>query len=221
MRELPYDPVRDFAPVGRAVSVSLCVVCPADLPVRDMKELVELARARAGDTPLMYGAWGNGSAAHLTMESINFHARAGMKMVPYKSEADVQRALLGKEVPVAPQTIGLLLPHVRSGRFKVLGIASRQRSALLPEVPTLAEQGIPFDLSAWLGVFAPAGTPVPVLDQLAGAMAFALKQPDVVARTQAIGMDIESVSRQAFTASIPAEIATWRQLIQAANVQVQ
>jgi tripartite-type tricarboxylate transporter receptor subunit TctC len=100
-----------------------------------------------------------------------------------------------------------------------LGSASKQRSALLPEMPTLAEQGIPFDLSAWLGLFAPAGTPEPTLELLARAMESALRQPDVVERARAIGMDIETISRQAFAASIPSEIATWRQLIQAAGVQ--
>lgn len=219
MPNLSYDPVRDLAPVGRAVSVNLCIVGSSDLPANNMKELIELARSRASGSPLMYGAWGNGSAAHLTMEGVNFHAKAGMKMVPYKAEADVQRALLGNEVPVGVQTIGLLLPHLRAGKFKVLGVAARQRSALLPQVPTLAEQGIPFDISAWLGVFAPAHTPQPVLDSLAAAMRHALGQPDVIERTRAIGMDIDTMSRQEFTASIPKEIATWRQLISAAGVQ--
>lgn len=219
MPNLSYDPVRDLAPVGRAVSVNLCIVGSSDLPANNMKELIELARSRASGSPLMYGAWGNGSAAHLTMEGVNFHAKAGMKMVPYKAEADVQRALLGNEVPVGVQTIGLLLPHLRAGKFKVLGVAARQRSALLPQVPTLAEQGIPFDISAWLGVFAPAHTPQPVLDSLAAAMRHALGQPDVIERTRAIGMDIDTMSRQEFTESIPKEIATWRQLISAAGVQ--
>ncbi|MGE8318836.1 MAG: Bug family tripartite tricarboxylate transporter substrate binding protein [Comamonas sp.] len=219
-RDLAYDPVRDFAPVGRAVSVSLCVVGNQELPAASMKELVALAQGRAGGgAPLMYGAWGNGSAAHLTMESINFYAKAGMKMVPYKAEADVQRALLGNEVAVGVQTIGLLLPHLRSGKFKVLGVAARQRSALLPQVPTLAEQGIPFDLAAWLGVFAPTGTPSSVLDQLAAAMRHALRQPDVVERTRAIGMDIDTMGREEFTAGLPREIAVWRQLIEAAGVR--
>lgn len=221
MPNLPYDPVRDLAPVGRAVSVSLCVVGNTELAANTMGELVALAKKRAADAPLMYGAWGNGSSAHLTMESINFYTKAGMKMVPYKSEADVQRALLGNEVPVGPQTVGLLLPHLRAGKFKVLGIAAKQRSTLLPDVPTLAEQGIPFDLSAWLGVFAPAGTAEPTLSLLASAMEFALRQPDVIERARALGMDIDSVSRQAFTASIPAEIATWRKLVQAAGVKVE
>lgn len=221
MRNLPYDPVRDFAPVGRAVSVSLCIVGNAELPASNMKELIALARKNTGGAPLMYGAWGNGSAAHLTMESINFYTKAGMKMVPYKSEADVQRALLGNEVLVGPQTVGLLLPHLRSGKFKALGIASRKRSPLLPDVPTLAEQGIPFDLAAWLGLFAPAGTPEPILNRLAGAMQFALQQPNVIERTRAIGMEIDTVSRQEFSASIPAEIAIWRQLIQAADVRTE
>ncbi|MDP9877660.1 tripartite-type tricarboxylate transporter receptor subunit TctC [Variovorax boronicumulans] len=221
VRNLPYDPIRDFAPVGRAVTVSLCVVATPELQVANMKELIALAKSRAGTAPVMYGAWGNGSAAHLTMEGINLPTKAGMKMIPYKSEADVQRALLGNEVLVGPQTVGLLLPHLRSGKFKALGIAAKKRSVLLPDVPTLAEQGIPFDLSAWLGLFAPAGTSEPVLDSLAGAMQFALRQPDVVERMRAIGMEVDTISRQEFVAAIPKEIAIWRQLIQSAGVQAE
>lgn len=216
---LPYDPLRSFAPVGRATFVSMCAVSTADLPAKDLKDLVALARTRSGDSPLMYGAWGHGSVAHLTMESINFHTKAGMRMVPYKSEADVQRALIGNEVPLGPQTIGLLLPHLRSGRVRALGIAAKQRSPLLPDVPTFNEQGVPFDLSGWLGLFAPAGTPEPVLDRLANSMEFALRQPDVVERTRALGMEIETIGRQAFTAGLRAEIATWRQLADAAGVR--
>jgi len=217
LNKLPYDPVRDITPVGHVVAVNLCVATHPALPVQNIQELVALSKTRQGNHALMYGAWGLGSAAHLTMESLNVHTQAGMQMIPYKAEVEVTRALLANEIPVGAQTVNVFMSQ--QGRLKALGLAAPRRSAALPDVPTFTEQGVPFDLAAWLAIFAPAATPEPVLDVLYDALQYALAQPVLVERTRALGMDIVPMTRQAFAQKVPEEIAVWKSLMDAAGLK--
>jgi len=217
IKNLPYDPVRDFTPIGRSFTLKLCVIANPSFPAANLRELIALARKP--DSNVMYGGWGYGSTSHLTMESINNYAGLKMGMVPYKGEAPIVQAVLGGEIGLAIATVGVALPHIKAGKLKVLGICSRKRSVMLPEMPTFAEQGVPFDLVAWQALFAPARTPAAIVQQLATALQETLKSRELLDRAEAVGMEYDPISREDFSRQLKEEIATWAKLARAAGVK--
>ena len=163
--KLPYDPVKDLTPVAGVATTTLILVVPASLPVNNLKELIALARQKSGT--LTYGSIGPGSVTHLDAEA--FATAAGIKLthVPYKGTGEVIPALLNGQIDMTLTAIGPSIPHIRSGKFKALAVASQARYPVLPDVPTFAEAGLPFEARSWFMVAAPAGTPKPVIDKIA------------------------------------------------------
>jgi tripartite-type tricarboxylate transporter receptor subunit TctC len=185
---LPYDPLRDFAPITLIGSNSLLLVVPASSAVGSVRELLELARARNGE--LNYGSGGNGSAQHIPMEML--------------------------------MTMPGALPHVKTGRLRALAIASGQRSAAAPEIPTVDESGVPgFSYAAWVGYLAPAGTPREVVARLNADIIKAINAPDVREKFVAVGFETQTSSPEEFAQMIQREMARMAKLVRAAGIKAE
>lgn len=210
-KELAYKPEQDFVPIGRVAQSPLIIVANPSLPAHDMQAL--LAQARQQGKPLMYAAWGVGTGGHLTMEAVGFHAKIKTEQVAYKGEAPVLQALMGGEVQVGVSSVGAAMPFLKAGRLKALAVNGPTRSMVLPEVRTLAEQGIAFESSSWWAVFVPAKTPLPVQDQLARAQAAVLQRPELQARMRDLGLDTDPISRADFARQIQQDTAVWGRLV--------
>jgi tripartite-type tricarboxylate transporter receptor subunit TctC len=217
---LPYDPVRDFAPITLVASApSVLVVNPA-VPARSVAELTAYARANPGK--LNYASNGQGSAAQLA--AAMYESMAGVKMVhvPYKGIAPALTDLLSGEVQLMFGTVVALVPHIQAGKLRALAVTSRSRSALLPEVPTLAESGLPdYEAGSWYGIMAPAGTPRDVVERLHAAIVKALAQPEVAKRLAAEGAIVIGSTPAAFGAHIKAELARVAAVVRAAGIRIE
>ena len=174
--KLPYDPAKDFAPIINMVQTSQVLVAHPNLPANNVKELVELAKAKPGS--INYGTFGAGSITHLDSEA--FAAAAGVKLthIPYKGIAEVLPAVASGQIQIALSGIPPMLPLARQGRVKVLGAMTPQRVAVLPEVPTFTEQGYPLASSSWFALFAAAGTPRPLIEKIAADIGRIIAQKD-------------------------------------------
>ena len=174
-RNMPYDSVKDFAPVLGLVQTSDILVAKLQLPAGNVRELVALAKSKPG--ALNYGSFGLGSSPHLDAEKLSLAAGIAMTHVPYKGGADIPKALLSGEIDFSFNGLTSVLPLIRDGRIKALAFGGAQRSPALPDVPTLAESGYNFDTGAWFGWFVPAATPRTVIDKLAADAGRVLAAP--------------------------------------------
>ena len=219
-RSLPYDAVKDFAPICLVASApSVLVVNPA-LPARTLAEFTAYARANPGK--LNYASNGNGSAAQLAAVLYETMADVRMVHVPYKGIAPAMTDLLSGEVQLMFGTIVALVPHIQARKLRALAVTSKKRSALVPEVPTLAESGLPdYEAGSWYGILAPAGTPREVIERLHGAIVKALKQPDVSKRLAAEGAEPIGSTPEEFAAHIKAEIARVGSVVRAAGIRIE
>jgi len=217
---LPYDPVKDFAPICLVASApSVLVVNPA-LPARTLAEFTAYARANPGK--LNYASNGNGSAAQLAAVLYETMADVRMVHVPYKGIAPAMTDLLSGEVQLMFGTIVALVPHIQAGKLRALAVTSRTRSALLPDIPTIAESGLPdYQAGSWYGILAPAGTPREVIERLHAAIVKALKQPDVSKRLAAEGAEVIGSTPEEFGAHIKAEIARVGAVVRAAGIRIE
>ena len=216
--KLPYDTVKDFAPVVHAVSVPLFFLVPSASPVKNAKELIELAKKDPSYANV--GSPGNGSAPHLAIELLNSVSGATLTHIPYKGDAPAIQDLLGGRLGASVDPIAPALPHVKAGKLRAISVASLQRYALLPEVPTLAEQGFRgAEAFAWFGLLAPAGTPADVIAKLNAEVNLALKLPEVADKLLGLGMDPVGGTPGQFGAFIRADIDKWTKLIQVRNIK--
>src|SRR5438067_9826801 len=217
---LPYDPLKDFAPITLIASAPSVLVVNPSVPARNIAEFTAYARANPGK--LNYASNGNGSAAQLA--AAMYESMAGVKMVhvPYKGIAPALTDLLGGEVQLMFGTVVALVPHIQSGKLRALAVTSRQRSALLPEVPSLAESGLPdYEAGSWYGVMAPAGTPGEIVERLHGAIVSALRQPEVAKRLAAEGAIVIGSTPKAFGAHLKAELARVGNVVRAAGIRIE
>jgi len=216
---LPYDPIRDFAPVALMSSVHFALVIHPSVPARSVKEFIAVARARPG--ALTYASAGSGAPHHLAMELLKSMARVDLTHVPYKGAGQFVPALVTGEVTSVIGAINSLLPHVRSGRLRILGMAGNRRTPLLPEVPTIAEAALPgFALDNWGGMLAPAGTPRGIIDRLNGEIVRALRDPQVAERLTSQGIELIPSTPEEFQALMKAHMAKWAKVVKAANVRL-
>jgi tripartite-type tricarboxylate transporter receptor subunit TctC len=167
--KLPYDTERDLVGVSNLVFIDELIVAHASVPFTSFREMIDYARSKPG--ALNYGSFGLGSSAHMILAWINNRAGTDIVHVPYRGGGPAVAAVLANEVQVIYMGTGALLPHVRSGKLKALAVTQRQRSPFLPDVPTMGEQGMDFQLKPWIGIVAPAGTPAPIVQRLAAEMA--------------------------------------------------
>ncbi len=219
-KTMPYDTVKDFAPVIlAATSPNLLVVNP-QLPVKSVGELVALAKAKPGT--LSYASTGNGSSNHISMELFKTLAGVDIVHIPYKGSAPAVTDLLGGQVMLMFDNVPNVLPQVKAGRLRALGTSGAQRSALAPDVPTVAEAGVPgYELMVWFGLVAPAGTPREVVQKLNAEVAKILAMPDVRERFMAQGVEPLGSTPEQFGEHIKAQMAKWSQVVRDAGVKAE
>jgi len=217
IKKLPYDSIRDFAPVTLFASSPLLLVAHPSLPVKTVPELIALAKARPGQ--ITYGSAGNGSPTHLGMEVFR-SAGAVMTHVPYKGAAPGVIDLLGGHVQVMLTTLAFVKPYVDTGRLNALGVSTAKRLAAMPQVPAIAETLPGYEVINWWGVLAPAGTPPAIVAKLNGALTGMLRDADVQETLAREGIDRAGTSAAGFGAFIRAEIAKWTKVARETGVQL-
>jgi len=216
---LPYDPVRSFAPLSRLVSAPLVLVVNPAHPARDVAGYIAAARATPG--ALTYATPGNGTSMHLTGVMFGLAAGVELQHVPYRGSAQAMTDLISGQVQSAFADILVALPMIRAAQLRALAVTSATRHPLLPEVPTMQEAGLAgFVAASWQGLFAPAGTPAPVLERLHAEVARAMALPEVRDSFAAQGFVVESTTPAEFGPFIAAEVAKWAAVVRAGNVRV-
>jgi tripartite-type tricarboxylate transporter receptor subunit TctC len=215
---ITYDTVKDFTPITLAVQAPLLLVVHPSLGVNSVKELIAAAKAKPGT--ITYASGGSGSSQHLAMELFKTMAGVDMTHVPYKGSAASYPDLLGGSVKAEMDVLPTALPPVKAGRLKVLATGSARRLAILPDVPTIAEAGVPgYESASWYGFVAPAKLPKDILDKLHAEIVRALKEPDVVEKLTNAGVIVVADSPTEFAGFIKAEMDKAGKVIKAANIK--
>ena len=215
-RSLPFDPVKDFAPITLATSQPYMLLAHPSLPARNVKELVALARTRPGQ--IDYAATAIGSLGHLGFELLNTTAGIKLNLVPYKGVSPALTDILGGHVPLLFLTVVSSLPQVKAGRLRGLAVSGAKRLAVAPEFPTVAESIPGFEVSGWYGILAPAGTPAPVVARLNAEIVAILRSVDLKERLAADGSEAVGSTPQEFADHLRREIAKWAKVVKAAHV---
>ena len=211
-KQLPYDTLRDFAPVAYIAAAPFLLVVHPSVPANSVAELIAYIKARPGGAN--YGSSGVGGAAHLAGEIFKTSAGVQLTHIPYKGAAPAMADLLGGQVPMVFDPIPTSLTQVRSGRIKALAITSARRSALMPELPTVAESGLPgFDVAAWFGLYAPAATPKDIVAKLNADVNRVLQLPEVKEKFAALGAESLPMTPDQFALHLRAEIARFARAI--------
>ena len=214
---LPYDSARDLVPVSQAAATPNLLVVNPSLPAKTLKELMSLARYRPGR--LNYASAGNGSSNHLSMELFKSMTTLNLMHVPYKGSVPAVTDLLGGQVDAMFDNVPNVIQHVRAGKLRALAVSSATRSPLVPDIPTVAEAGVPgFDVSVWFGIVAPAGTPAPVIAKLNAEINRILKMPDVIQLFEQQGVQARGGSPQAFGELIRAQTVKWGKVVRDAGI---
>ena len=218
MQKLPYDPLRDFAPVSLATASPLILVIHPSLPVKSVKELVAFTRARPGQ--LSYGSAGTGGVHHLAAELLKITFKLDMVHVPYKGVGAVIPELIGGHIPVTFSSMPPSMPYVRAGRLRALAVTSTKRSSAAPEVPTMIEAGVPgFVSTNWFAYFVPVGTPNSVVSTLSAEINRRLRQEDVRAKLVSLGLDTLGTTPEELGKFLREESEKFAKLIKLAGVK--
>ena len=213
-----FDVTKDFAPITLAgISANLLVANPS-FPPNNVKELIAYARANPGK--INYGTSGNGTSVHLSMELFKSMTRTYMLHIPYKGSAPVVADLLAGQVDIMFDNVPNVIGHVRAGKMKALAVSTAQRSPLAPEVPTVAEAGVPgYELAVWFGVLAPAGTPRDIIGRLNTEIVNILNSADVKDRFARQGVEVKTSTPGQFSEFLKSEVARWAKVVQDANIK--
>jgi tripartite-type tricarboxylate transporter receptor subunit TctC len=213
-----YDPIKDFDPITLVVIMPFVMTVHPSLPVKNIKELIALARARPGQ--LNFGSPGHGTTNHLSGEMLKFMAKIDMVHVPYKGVAAAVTDVVAGHIQVLSGDLTTLMPHVKAGKLRALGVTSSKRSTLVPDLPTISESGVPgYDSSGWFGIVAPAGTPSAVIERLNAEIVKAITTPESRERLGTLGGDVIANSPAEFAAHIRTDHAKWAKLINATGLK--
>ncbi len=219
-KNLSYNPMKDLVPIGPIQYVAMVLTAALKTPVSNFKEYVALAQSKPGQVTI--ASAGNGSSDHLALELMAHQAHLKLVHVPYKGSGPALNDLLGGQVESMMDQMNSSLEQIRAGRIKALGVTSKVRSPLLPNVPTLDEQGLTgFEAGTFTGLFAPAGTPPAVLDKLHAALQQALADKTVRARYGSMGAEIMHMTRPEFAAYVQADYQKWLKIAHEANIVIQ
>ena len=217
-KRLPYEPLRDFAPVSFAGYSPTFLVVPGNSPLKSVKDLAEQARKPGG---LSFASAGNGTSGHLAGEMLQARLGGTMTHVPYKEGGLALSDVMGGQVQFMFYHPAAVMPHIKTGKLRALGASSAKRSAAAPDLPTLLEQGVAdFDLVAWFMVYAPAATPAPVLARLREAAAQAQANPETAAKLQAQGLELRAMRAEEMVSFGRTEITKWAELVKRSGAQV-
>ena len=216
--KIPFDTLGDFAPVTKLGDAALLLVAHPSAGVRSLGELVQQAKNK----PFSYGTSGTGGTPHLAGELLKQRTGALLEHVPYKGGGQAVVDVVGGQIPLVFTAIATAQQYVRAGRLLALGVPSAKRSAALPDVPTFGESGFAgFDVSSWVGIFAPAKTPAPVVQRLQKELAAVLQTPFVRERYGVLGIEPVGNTPDDFAAQVRADLARWAEVVKAANVRVE
>jgi tripartite-type tricarboxylate transporter receptor subunit TctC len=218
-KSLPYDPQRDFAPITGFGTSPFVLVANTDLPVKTVKDVIELAKKEPGK--LTYASGGNGTAMHLSGELLKSMAGVNITHVPYRGSGPAVLAAMGKETSLAIADITTIKPQLQSGRLQVLGVMDKTRSSLSPEIPTLAETGLPgFEASGWFAILAPAGTPAAIVKRLNAELVAVLSSAEVRERFSAAGLEPMPSTPQVLAARMKSETVKWAKVIRESGATI-
>ena len=216
MGKLPYDIEKDFAPISFAAMFPVFLVAHPSVPANSIQELIALAKS---GTPLAYGSSGNGGGTHVAGELFNMEAGTKLQHIPYKGSAPAMNDLLGGQVQLMFSDAPTALPHIKSGRVKVLAVASRKRSPMLPNVPSGVEAGLPgFEAYSWAALFAPAQTPQAVLDKINADFNTVMKDPEVRRRLLEAGAEADPGTQEQMRQRLRSELDKWAKVIKAGGI---
>jgi tripartite-type tricarboxylate transporter receptor subunit TctC len=219
-RSLPFDTLKDFAPVTQLVSTSTILVANSKFPAGSLAEMIALAKSKPGK--LNYGMTGVGNSLHLTMEMLKRATGIDVQAVPYRGDAPLNTALIAGEIDLAIVPLATIIPHIQSGAVRALAVSSGMRSPLLPDVPTISEAGIAgFEASGWQGYFVPAHTPKEIIRLIQRDAAKVLQSPEMHERLKAIGNDPVGSTPEEFEAKLIADMAKFAAVIKDAGIPVQ
>jgi tripartite-type tricarboxylate transporter receptor subunit TctC len=217
-RKLNYDLAKDLAPITQLATFPSLISVHPSLPVKNMKELIALARARPGE--LNFGA-NPGSPNQLAIELVDAMAKVKMNFIGYKGAGPAVADTVAGQIQVVSAGLPTLIGYVKAGRLRPIAVTSQTRSALLPEVPTASESGLPgYNVTSWYGLFAPSGTPAPIIDKLNAEVAALLKAPDVDKRLAAMGAEAAPTTPEEFGRIVRSEIARWAPVVKASGASV-
>ncbi len=220
-KKMPFDTLRDFAPISQTMTVPQLIAVHPSVPARSVNELVTLAKARPGE--LNYAAGGHGTLPHLTMELFASRVQIRLINVPYKGGLPGIIDVLAGRIPlIATSNVSLMIPHVRSGKLRALGVTTAARIQPLPDVPTIAEGGLSgFEAVQWNGLLARAGTPREIITRLHKEATAILRMPEAMERLRSDGSEVVASSPEEFAAFIKAEIVKWAKVAKAAGIELE
>jgi tripartite-type tricarboxylate transporter receptor subunit TctC len=216
--KMPFDPQKDLAPVSRLTAAPYVLIVNPSLPAKSVKELIALAKAKPGE--LTYSTGGNGTNLHVAAELFNLTAGIKMIHVPYKGGGPALTSVIAGETMASFPSLAAILPHVKSGRVRALGITTRARSPLLPGVPTIAESGVKdYEFTSWVGVLVPAKTPPEIVAALNGAWVKAARSPEVTSRFASEGTEVIASTQAEFADVIAKELVRWAKVTKQAGIR--
>jgi len=216
--KLSYDPVKDFSAVALVASNPYVIAVNPKLPVKNISELIALARSKPGT--IYYGSAGTGSVTHLNTELFKSVVKIDLTHVPYKGGGPAIADLLGGQVQMTTENVFLMMPYFNAGQLRPIAVTSLKRSSILPDVPTIAESGYPnFEIIGQFGFVAPAGTPDDVIVKLNSAFNKILKSPEIIKKLNAQGSDVRSGTPEAFQAILQSESTKWLGVIKDSNIK--
>lgn len=217
--KLPYDPIKDFAPVATLVVSEFILVLNPQVPAGDLRELIALAKSRPGQ--LNYASTGNGGATHLASEFFNIMAGVKIQHIPYKGTVPALTDVIGGQVQMVFAIPIIAIAHIKSGKLKAIAISGEKRMSTIPQVPTFTEAGLPnFDVKAWYGILAPAETPKDIVNKLSTEIGRILALPDIQEKLLGQGMEPYVSTPEQFAALIKADLAKYAKIVKAANIKV-
>ena len=216
-RDLSYDLERDFVPITQVMRAPNVLVVNPALPAQNVRELIALFKSSPGK--YSYGSGGNGSSAHFSAELFKAMAGVDVVHVPYKGATPALTDVIGGQVAMFMGNLPPAMAHIKNGRVRALAVTTSQRSPLVPDIPTLAEAGLPgFETVAWFGLFAPAGTPRDIVERIQGEVAKIVQVPNIRERIVALGGEPVGNTPEAFAAIVRSDIAKWKQVAKTANI---
>ena len=219
VKAVPYDPVKDFAHVSLVATAPYVLLANPALPVKNVKDLVALAKSQPGK--LNFASGGTGTGIHMAGELLNYVAGIRIVHVPYKGAGPGMTALIAGEVNTMFNGLSSALPHIKSNRLRALAAGGDKRASLLPDLPTIAESGLKFSVDGWYNLSAPRGTPRPIIAKLHKDLLQALANPEAKARLTALAVDPVGSTGDQFVTMLKGELAKWGQVVKAAGIQAQ
>ena len=217
---LGYDPQKDLAPVTLVANQPFVVTVIPSMPVASMKEFVALAKSKPGT--ITYGSGGSGTASHLGTEMLQLNAGISLQHVPYKGTGPAMAAMMSNEIQFSLVGTSAVIPHVKTGRLKALAVTTSKRSAAMPQLPTVAEAGVPgYNFDVWYGMMYPGGTPRAIVMKAHGELTRLLRTPELAKRYDAGGIEPLSNTPEEFAALIKRELPRWHEVVRKANIKVE